>query len=233
MVPTLRDLRIAAALLALGVAWAGTSRVEATEPDAAEHSMRQFLAQGDTVRPYRATRHLEAQHGRRSGWLDAMTEYSPEAGFRYQITDEGGSSSIRADVLRAVLEGERDAVARGDTARASLVPTNYTFRANGIDVDGLANVLLSPRRKERMLVSGMLALNPADGGLVRLQGRLARSPSFWLKSVDIVRSYRRFGSAVVPVALQSTAQVRFLGEGTMRMTYEYLEIDGHPVRPDS
>ena len=43
-----------------------------------------------------------------------------------------------------------------------------------------------PRRKERILVSGSMSLQPSDGGLVRLQGRLAKSPSFWIKNVDIV-----------------------------------------------
>src|SRR6185369_5205181 len=100
------------------------------------------------------------------------------------------------------------------------------FQPNGIDSDGLANVLLSPRRKELVLVSGMMALNATDGALVRLEGRLAKSPSFWVKSVDIVRSYQRIDGKVVPVSLETRAQLRFLGEATLRMTYVYSEIDG-------
>jgi hypothetical protein len=132
-------------------------------------------------------------------------------------------------VLKAVLDGERDVIARGETARFALAPANYTFRANGIDSDGLANVLLSPRRKERVLVSGMMALNATDGALVRLQGRLAKSPSFWVKDVDIVRTYERIDGNVLPVALETTAHVRFLGQATLRMTYVYSEIDGRHV----
>ena len=70
-------------------------------------------------------------------------------------------------------------------------------------------------------------LTPADGDLVRLQGCLVKSPSFWIKNVVIVRTYERDG-IVLPVALTTTAQVRLLGEGTLRMTYAYHEIDGHP-----
>ena len=72
----------------------------------------------------------------------------------------------------------------------------------------------------------MMALNATDGALVRLQGRLAKSPSFWVKNVDIVRSYERIDGKVVPVTLETKAQVRFLGEATLRMTYVYSEIDG-------
>jgi hypothetical protein len=205
------------------------SNARATVPDAADHSMKQFLARDDTQRSYRAVRHLEAENGSRKGWLEAITAYAPETGLRYEITAEGGSPYIRSKVLVAVLDGERDAIAHGETARSSLAPSNYTFRANGIDADGLANVLLSPLRKERVLVAGMMALNATDGVLVRLQGRLAKSPSFWVKDVDIVRTYERIDGQVVPVALKTTAQVRFLGEAMLRMTYAYSEIDGRLV----
>ena len=81
-----------------------------------------------------------------------------------------------------------------------------------------------------MLVDGTLFLQPTDGNLVRFEGRLAKSPSFWVKNVDIVRKYERIAGVVVPVALESKAQVRLLGgAATLRMTYSYSEIDGRSV----
>ena len=197
--------------------------------NAADDTIRQFLAQGDTQRGYRAVRRLEAENRDRKGWLEAVTEYAPPTGFRYQITAEGGSEYIRRKVLHAILEGERDVIGQGEMARSSLDVANYRFQANGIDRDGLANVLVSPRRKERVLVAGTMFLEPSDGALVRLQGRLAKSPSLWVKHVDIVRTYERIGGTVVPVALETKADVRFVGEATLRMTYRYLEIDGRPI----
>src|SRR5688572_31375943 len=115
-------------------------------PDPADYSMRQFLQQDDTQRPYRAMRRLEAENGGRRGWLEAVTEYSIESGFTYQVTAEGGSSLVRSKVLRAVLEGEREVIAQGEASRASLALANYAFQPNGVDDDGLANILLSPKR---------------------------------------------------------------------------------------
>jgi hypothetical protein len=203
--------------------------LQATVPDAADRSIRQFLAQDDTQPAYRATRRLEAINGNRSGWLEAVTEYSSHTGFHYEITAEGGSDYIRSKVLRGVLDGERDVIAQGETARSSLARANYFFEAVGIDEEGLANVRLSPRRKERVLVSGRMFLQPNDGRLVRLQGQLAKSPSFWITHVEIVRSYERIDGAVMPVALEANAQVRLLGPATLRMTYAYSHINGHPI----
>jgi hypothetical protein len=203
----------------------------ATAPETADHSMRQFLEQDDTQHPYRAVRRLEAESGSRRGWLEAVTEYSVEGGFSYQVTAEGGSSLVRSKVLRAVLEGEREVIAQGEMARASLAPANYAFQPNGVDDDGLVNILLSPKRQERVLLSGTMFLQPDDGDLVRLQGRLAKNPSFWVRNVEIVRSYKRIEGVVMPVTLESTAHVRIFGPASLRMTYVYSAIDGHRVRP--
>jgi hypothetical protein len=220
-----RPHRCVVVLLAL----VSAASVGAAIPDPVDHSIRQFLARDDVQHPYEAVRRLEARNGDRTGWMEATTAFSTHAGFRYQITAEGGSDSIRAKVLRAVLEGERQVIALGETARSAIEPANYIFRANGVDSHGLANVTLAPRRKERVLLSGTMFLRPGEGELVRLEGRLAKSPSFWIKNVDIVRTYERINGAVVPVRLDSRAQVRFLGAATLQMTYRYSEIDGRPV----
>ena len=102
-----------------------------------------------------------------------------------------------------------------------------------MDAQGLANVLLSPRRKDSVLVAGTLFLRPDYAEPVRLQGRLAKSPSFWVKQVDIVRTYSRINGTVMPTALDSAAEIRWFGPASLHMTYTYTEIDGHPVaRPE-
>jgi len=216
-------------LVVVLVGMAVVATAGAAVPDPADQSVRQFLAQDRRQPTYQAARRLEARNGQLSGWMEAVTAYSQSAGFRYQITAEGGSDSIRNRVLRAVLEGEREIIALGESARSALARENYTFQPNGIGADGLANIQLTPRRKERVLLLGTMLLRPTGGDLVRLEGRLAKSPSFWVKNVDIVRIYERINGVVMPVRLESRAQVRFLGDATLRMTYRYSEIDGRAV----
>jgi hypothetical protein len=202
--------------------------------DSPEHrSVEQFLTRRDDPCRYSALRRLDAENpgSGRSGWLEARTDYTPEAGFRYEILAEGGSEAIRSKVLRAVLEGEKEMVASGGIARSAIAETNYDFRLDGLDSAGLVRVELSARRKEPSLVNGAMFLSPESGDLVRVEGQLARSPSFWVKRVDIVRTYQRIEGTLVPVVVESSAHVRFFGTSTLRMTYEYSEIDGRAVRP--
>ena len=194
-----------------------------------DDSLDRFLAHDASQPHYRGTRRLEAENGKRRGWLDVVTEYAPNTGFRYHITAEGGSDYIRKKVLIGVLDGERAVVAAGEDTRSSLARTNYNFQTKGLDDDGLAHVRLVPRRKERALVAGVMLLRPEQAQLVRVEGRLAKNPSFWVRNVDIVRTYERIGGVVVPVAMDSKAHIRFFGAATFRMTYSYAEINGQPV----
>src|SRR5690348_14683675 len=99
-------MRIARAHVAVLVLFAASlaAHLDATVPDRADESIRHFLAQDDTQPSYRGTRRLEAENGKRAGWLEAVTEYSVAGGFHYTVTAEGGSDAIRSKVLRAVLD---------------------------------------------------------------------------------------------------------------------------------
>ncbi len=215
-------------LVVLAAMTAG-SVVTATVPDKAEQCVKQFLERDDAQHEYRAIRRLEAENGDRRGWLEAVTEYSRATGFSYEVTVEGGSGYIRNKVLRGLLEGEQEAIAKGTTSRSSIATNNYAFTAKGIDPQGLAAVQLLPRRKDHVLIDGTMFLHSSDGDLVRLEGRLAKSPSFWVRNVEIVRQYERIAGANVPVSLESKAEVRLFGAASLKMTYDYLQIDGRPV----
>jgi len=205
------------------------SAVRASMSDAGEACIRRFLAQNNIDHEYRGLRRLEAKNGDRSGWMEAKTDYSLSRGFSYEVSAQGGSGFIRDKILRGVLDHELKIIAQGDAAQSALALANYTFEPMGVDADGLANVMLSPKRKDRVLVAGTLFLRPGDGDPVRLQGRLAKSPSFWVKNVEILRTYGRIGGVIMPVALESTAEIRWFGPASLRMSYACCEIDCRPV----
>ena len=212
-------------LVALLVANAG-----AAGPHSAQYPsiLERFLAIDDpTPTQYRALRHLEANndHFEKSAWMDVWTE-GDSSGFRYQIVAEEGSDYIRSRVFRATLETERKMWASGEPDKAGLTPANYTFEDRGAHPDGLASLAVKPLRKDILLVNGTIFLRPDDGELMRLEGELAKAPSFWTRRVQIVRRYQRFLGVRMPVALETTAAVRIAGRSTFRMTYEYESING-------
>jgi hypothetical protein len=213
-----------AALLAIHARAAGP----ATKASAGLPILQRFLTINDPdPAQFRVLRHIDAQseHFAKSAWMDVWTE-ADRAGFRYRIVAEGGSEYIRSKVFRASLETERKMWADGSPARAALTPANYMFADAGAQPDGLASLTLTPRRKDDLLVDGSIYLNPDDGDLVRLEGRLSKAPSFWTRRVEIVRRYQRFAGVRMPVALESVAHILIAGRSTFRVTYEYETVNG-------
>lgn len=179
---------------------------------------------------YRAYRRLEAGTGdSKQGWLEAWTEVTPGQGLTYTIVGEGGHEYIRNKVLRDILNSEQKLVANGQPLRASLTAANYTFADGGTTDAGLVRVLLTPLRKAHGIVDGAVLIDPADGRLARIEGRLVKNPSFWLRNVDVVWKYARLGGAVVPVEVSSTGKVRMFGASSFKMIYDYESIAGRAV----
>ena len=198
--------------------------------------LERFLSLTDpSVVEYRALRHLEAQNDRfnSSAWMDVWTEADRGGGFRYWIVAEGGSNYIRSRVFLPTLEAEREMCESPDSERGALTAANYVFEDRREERDGLAWLTVKPRRKDVVLVDGSIFLNREDGDLVRIEGRLAKSPSRWTRRVDIVRSFRRFAGVRMPVALESVATLLIAGKSSFRMTYDYETVNGQRIADSS
>jgi hypothetical protein len=195
-------------------------------------TLARFLAASEHLQSYRAIRRLSAstRGGRMEASLVADTELLPSGEFRYTVLEEHGSDLIRKRVLRAALEGERDARVSGEADRSGLVPANYTFAPQAGDTAGeLVRVDLRPLRRHTMLLQGAMFLHPETADLVRVEGQLARRPSIWTRRVEVVRHYGRVAGVRVPLSMESTAQVMMVGASTFAMTYEYASVNGRAV----
>jgi hypothetical protein len=228
MARTVRVLLTALVVGAIGV------HLQARVPLAAQKSplLQQLLARGESPTvEYRALRHIEANnpHFGQSAWMDAWTEFDNKNGFRYEIVAEGGSGYIRSKVLRAALDGEQKMWLAREPQRASFNHDNYEFEKAAPSPDGLTEVGVKPRRKDVLLVEGAIFLEPDDGAIARIEGRLSKAPSFWTRKVEIVRRYERMGGVRVPVSIESVAHVLIAGRSTFRMTYQYETINGQRV----
>lgn len=191
------------------------------------------MARFNTTAPpaYRAFRRLEAgiAGSSRHGWLEAWTEFRPGNGLTIDIVGEGGHEYVREKVLRKMLINEQELVARGFPLRAALETYNYTFADGGTNQEGVQRIVLKAARKFDGVVNGALFLSPDADYVARIEGRLVKNPSFWVKDVDVTWHYARIDGHVLPVEMTSTGRVRMIGQSTFKMTYDYVSIQGHPT----
>jgi hypothetical protein len=195
-------------------------------------AVERFLA--DIEKPpvaYQARRRLEASTPKlkESAWMEAVTDYDPAVGLTYSIVAQGGSERIRRRVLKAVLEAEQENFTGSEWRKGNLSHANYTFDFSGHAGDGMLKMQLTPRRRDTRLVFGSALLTAQSGNLIRVEGRLSKSPSFWVRWVNVSRSYSPVGGSMMPISVESTADVRMAGMSTFSMTYDYQMVDGQAV----
>jgi hypothetical protein len=191
-------------------------------------ALLRFLAiDRSVIRQATSIRHLIARNDQfdTDAWMDVRTE-ADENGFRYTVLAEGGSGLVRSKALKGALQQEQKLWTESQSDRAWFTTDNYEFEDAGFDSDGMARIAVRPRRRDMLLVTGTIFLRPDDGELVRLEGTLGKSPSFWTRQIHVVRRYTRIAGVHVPIEMESIAQIRIAGSSTFRMDYRYEAING-------
>jgi len=90
-------------------------------------------------------------------------------------------------------------------------------------------VQLNPRRRDSRLVDGVAVLATRSGDLLKVEGRLSKSPSMWVRWAEVCRRYTVIGGAAMPVSVESIADVRIAGVSKFAMSYEYNMVDGQAI----
>jgi hypothetical protein len=215
----------------VGLASAMESGVSANGEEVHDMLIRKIVAQttrsGLTIR---ATRDMKAGtlSGKHQGWMHVETQVAPNGSFSYLVVEEGGSERTREKVLRALLDAEAQAGRAGADEVAALTTANYQFTPIAAPAPGQMKLKLTPRRADPKLIEGTLTVTN-DGCPIVLEGRLAKSPSFWVRSVTVVKHFGRFAGVALPVMVESLADVKMVGKSSFSMRYSYSEVNGRSL----
>src|ERR1700741_3579017 len=115
----------------------------------------------------------------------------------FEVVSEDGWGGARKHVFRKMLESETETSWPEIRGNARLIPENYDFALVGTElVAGRAAYVLEiePKRNEKYLFQGRIWVDAEDYALVRAEGRPAKKPSFWTKSIHFVQIYQKCGS---------------------------------------
>lgn len=153
----------------------------------------------------------------------------------FEVVSEDGWGGARKHVLRKMLESETETSRPETRASARLIPENYEFALIGTEfVGGRAAYVLEirPKRKEKNLFQGRIWVDAEDYALARAEGKPAKKPSFWTKSIDFVQVYQKFGPLWFPLSTQSITEAHIFGATDVTIEYfDYTPKATHP--PDN
>ena len=133
----------------------------------------------------------------KNGRLRAIRRTLSAHELEYQILELSGDSMVNHEVIARYLYADKRATELG-TASPAITPANYKFRYVGsgqLHDDQTYMFRIIPRKKKQGLINGILWLDGDTGMAVRLSGYLVKSPSIFVKRVNVTReSYLRDGT---------------------------------------
>src|SRR5262245_36965161 len=130
----------------------------------------------------------------------------PDGAKQFTVVEESGSGTIRKHVFHKMLDEEAAASNPKLRGQSHIGPKNYSFRSAGVDtVNGRrAYVIeLTPNKETKYLVAGKIWVDADEFAMLRVEGKPAKNPSFWTKSVNFVHVYDKHGSFYAPASNKS------------------------------
>jgi hypothetical protein len=207
-------------------------RAPASCPDPADQVLARFEARPDEpVQSFRARRRMRAEGLGRQGFMEVLVELDPERGFRWTVEAERGSTLLRKKGFGSMLRKEEEIREMEGADGNALSADNYDLAVVDEEPGGLVRIRATPRRKAAGLVDGTFIVTCDTADLVRVEGRLARTPSFWITRVEVVRQFRRIQGHRVVVRVESVAHVRLFGAVRLTVDFDYEMIDGEELGP--
>jgi outer membrane lipoprotein-sorting protein len=192
------------------------------------------LARQSSIEGYSGMRRyvLENQKFNKRAEMLVQVQGDKDGTKHLQVVSEDGWKAAHKHVLHKMLESETEVSRPEMRASARLIPKNYDFALVGTELvaDRTAYVLeIRPKRNEHYLFEGRIWVDAEDYALVRAEGKPAKKPSFWTKSIHFVQVYQKCGPVWFPLSTQSVTEARLVG--TTDVSIEYF--DYAPKIPNS
>jgi len=177
-------------------------------------------AQSAGLAGYSATTLIRAELPATSqyGEYELQKHYSAPRTLAFKALRFTGDAFVKSNVIARLLQQEVDHVQKDDPAVTALSAANYKFSYKGTwELDGRAVHVfhIKPRQKRAGLFKGKIYLDAYTGTLARAEGKLVKSPSFFIKKIEFVQDYADIQLFTFPVHTHSEAQTRVVGRAVV------------------
>ena len=140
----------------------------------------------------------------------------------FEVVSVEGWKAAQKHVLQKMLDSEAEASSPETRLKTRLSPDNYEFQMarTALLGDRMAYVIdVTPKRNEERLFEGQIWIDAQDYAMVRAEGKPAKNPSFWTRSVHFVHTYQKSGPFWFPASTESVTEVRIFGETNLTIHY--------------
>jgi len=149
--------------------------------------------------------------------VTAEVNFKPPTSKDYKIQKTSGSKRGE-QIVRRLLDHDVEVSSNRSQARTAITRENYEFSYAGASVlDGQQCYLmeLKPKRKEKDLIVGKAWVDKQSFLIRRIEGEIAKPPSWWLKQVRINLSFADLEGTWLQTTMKAVADVRIFGPHTL------------------
>ncbi|HYK88657.1 MAG TPA: hypothetical protein VE398_07795 [Acidobacteriota bacterium] len=174
------------------------------------------------------TYRVENKRVNKSATVDATMIFIEPDEKLFRVRSYSGMGFMRKGVLNRLIETERENSRGSLKLKTALSAENYEFEyLRSEKANGRLQYLLraKARRKDRLLFNGTIWVDAEDGAVTRIEGRPAKSPSFWTRKVDFVQEYQKQGPYWFPARNSSVTQVFIFGRTTTEIEYRGYQVN--------
>jgi hypothetical protein len=146
----------------------------------------------------------------------------PDGTKHFEVVSEQGWKSANKRVLRKMLESEAETSHPTMRPKTLLTPENYSFSLVQTDnVEGRAAYVIevAPKREDKYLFEGRIWVDTLDFAVVRCEGKPAKNPSFWTRSIHFVHQYQKTSEFWFPHTTESVTEARIFGKTDVVIHY--------------
>jgi len=126
-----------------------------------------------------------------------------------------GDKFVKNNIIVRLLQSEADHIHRREQPQTAIDSDNYGFRYKGIlELNGIPVHVydLKPHHKRVGLFKGKIYLDSATGHLLRAQGTITKTPSFFIKKIRFTQDYAMVAGFTLPTHIHSEADTRLVGK---------------------
>lgn len=169
------------------------------------------------------------------GECDLQRLYFAPHTLEFKSVRFAGDGFVKNNVILRLLQSEVDHVQKDNAAATALSDENYKFSyKNTTELQSrLVHIFqVKPRTDRTGLFKGKIYLDAYTGSMLRAEGRVAKSPSLFIKRIEFVQDYKEIGAFTFPVHIHSEARTRLVGRAVVDIYhYDYQPISGAQSAP--
>jgi hypothetical protein len=196
---------------------------------------RRSEAQSADLASYSALSLIRAElpDSQQQGELKVERHYAAPRTLEFKAVQYSGDGFVKSNVITRLLQSEVDHVQKDDAALTALSPANYKFSFRTTSqMDGrlVHDYQVKPRKKRAGLFKGHVYLDAYTGSLVRVEGAVVKSPSFFIKKINFVQDYTDIGKFTLPTHMHSEALARIIGRAVVDIYQHDYQPETHTVQ---